>query len=164
MFAAVSKRNIHLVALKYRLNMWTLAHFYYIDIGTYCCVFIALLQKRIAAVQNSNIQDLSLKVKLMLYHALHQTQPDSVNKCKTDVKTYLLMQPCHFNLLVCRFEVLCRTLITQDSYRSSSPPKYIFRTPWATEQTYRLWKPIDMKLDMCDANVQKHQFSNLPAF
>ncbi len=38
------------------------------------------------------------------------------------------------------------------------------RTPWATEQTYRLWKPIDMKLDMCDANVQKHQFSNLPAY
>ncbi len=26
----------------------------------------------------------------------------------------------------------------------------------ATEQTYRLWKPINMKLDMCDANVQKH--------
>ncbi len=38
------------------------------------------------------------------------------------------------------------------------------RTPWATEQTYRLWKPIDTRLDMCDANVQKHQFSNLPAF
>ncbi len=38
------------------------------------------------------------------------------------------------------------------------------RTPWATEQTYCLWKPIDMKLDTCDANVQKHQFSNLPAF
>ncbi len=38
------------------------------------------------------------------------------------------------------------------------------RTPWVTEQTYRLWKPIDMKLDMCDANVQKHQFSNLPAY
>ncbi len=26
-------------------------------------------------------------------------------------------------------------------------------TLWATEQTYRLWKPIDMKLDMCDVNV-----------
>ncbi len=38
------------------------------------------------------------------------------------------------------------------------------RTPWATKQTYRLWKPIDMKMDMCDANVQKHQFSNLPAY
>ncbi len=38
------------------------------------------------------------------------------------------------------------------------------RTPWTTEQTYCLWKPIDMKLYMCDANVQKHQFSNIPAF
>ncbi len=37
-------------------------------------------------------------------------------------------------------------------------------TPWALEQTYHLWKPIDMKLDMCDANIQKHQFSNLPAY
>ncbi len=38
------------------------------------------------------------------------------------------------------------------------------RTPWATEQTYRLWNPIDMKLDVCDANIQNHQFSNLPAY
>ncbi len=37
-------------------------------------------------------------------------------------------------------------------------------TLWATEQTYCLWKPIDMKLNMCDANVQKNQFSNLPAY
>ncbi len=40
----------------------------------------------------------------------------------------------------------------------------VLRTLSATEQTYRLWKPIDMKLYMCDANVQKHQFSNLPAY
>ncbi len=38
------------------------------------------------------------------------------------------------------------------------------RTLWATEQTYCLWKPIDMKLDMCDANVQKDPFSNIPAY
>ncbi len=38
------------------------------------------------------------------------------------------------------------------------------RTPWATQQTYCLWKPIYLKLDMCDANIQKHQFSNLPAY
>ncbi len=33
------------------------------------------------------------------------------------------------------------------------------RTPWATEQTYPPWNSIHMKLDMCDANVQKHQIS-----
>ncbi len=31
------------------------------------------------------------------------------------------------------------------------------RTSWATKQTYPLWKPIDMKMDMRDVNVQKHQ-------
>ncbi len=125
--AAVSKRNVHWVALKHRLNMWTLAHFYYVDIGTYCCVFITLLQVRIAAVQNSNIRGLSLKVNALSCwkYALNQTQPDSVNKCKTDIKMYLLMQPCHFNFLICRFELFCWTVVTRDSNRSSSLPKYI---------------------------------------
>ncbi len=51
--------------------------FYYVDIGTYCCVFITLLHKRIAAVQNSNIRGLSLKVNALpcWKYALHQTQP-----------------------------------------------------------------------------------------
>ncbi len=51
--------------------------------------------------------------------------PDSVNNCKTDKKIYLLMQPCHFNFLICRFELLSRTMITQDSNRSSLPSKYV---------------------------------------
>ncbi len=37
-------------------------------------------------------------------------------------------------------------------------------TPWTTEQTYYQWKPINTKLDMCDANIQKLQFSNLTAY
>ncbi len=37
-------------------------------------------------------------------------------------------------------------------------------TPRATEQIYHLRKPIDTGLDMCDTNVQKHQFSNPPAY
>ncbi len=51
-FAAVSKRNVHWVVLKHRLSMWTLAHFYYVDIGTHCCVCITLLQVHIVVVQN----------------------------------------------------------------------------------------------------------------
>ncbi len=96
-FAEVSKRNVHWVALKHRLNMWTLAHFYYVDIGTYCCVFITLLQKRIAAVQNSNIRGLSLKANALSCPTPNPTLnlSDSVNKCTTDMKTYLLMQPLH---------------------------------------------------------------------
>ncbi len=46
-------------------------------VGTYCCVFITLLQKRIEAVQNSNIWGLSLKVNApsSCKYALHRTQP-----------------------------------------------------------------------------------------
>ncbi len=43
-FTAVSKRNVHWVALKHRFNTWNLAHLYYVDIGTYCCVFIKLFR------------------------------------------------------------------------------------------------------------------------
>ncbi len=50
--------------------------------------------------------------------------PDSVNKYKTDIKTFLLMQLCHFNFLICRLELLYWTVITQDSNRSSLPPEY----------------------------------------
>ncbi len=42
--------------------------------------------------------------------------------------------------------------------------KVRLRIPWATEQTYCVWKPIDSRLDMWYANVQKHQISNLPSF
>ncbi len=50
---------------------------YYVDIGTYCCVFITLLEVHIAAVQNSNIRGLSLKMNALSCkkYALHQTQP-----------------------------------------------------------------------------------------
>ncbi len=60
------------------------------------------------------------------------------------------------------------TVLSNRSYAGFEPEllasQVRLRTPWATEQTYHLWKPIDMKLGMCDANVQKHQFSNLPAY
>ncbi len=75
--------------------------FYYVDIGTYCCAFITSLQARIATFHNSNIRGLSLKVKALSCPTPNPTLnlPDSVNKCKTDIKTYLLMQPYHFCFL-----------------------------------------------------------------
>ncbi len=51
--------------------------------------------------------------------------PDSVNKCKTDIQTHLLMQPCYLNFLICRFELFCQTVVTRDSNQSSSPLKYV---------------------------------------
>ncbi len=60
------------------------------------------------------------------------------------------------------------TVFSNRSYSGCEPEllaaQVCLCTPWATEQTYCLWKPIDTKLEMRDANVQKHQFSNLPAF
>ncbi len=128
-FAAVSNRNVHWVAIKHGLNMWTLARFYYVDIGTYCCVFITLLYVRIAAEFKypgtviKNVCSIVLEICPTPNPTLNL--PDSVNKCKTDIKMFLLMQPCYFNFLVCRFELLCRTVITRDSNQSSSPPKCI---------------------------------------
>ncbi len=58
------------------------------------------------------------------------------------------------------------TVLSNRSYTEFEPELLTshacFRTPWGTEQTYLLWKPIYMKLDMCEANVQKHQFANVP--
>ncbi len=60
------------------------------------------------------------------------------------------------------------TVLSNRSYKGFKPElltsQVHLHTPWAPEQTYRLWKPISMKLDMCDANIQKHQFSNIPAY
>ncbi len=41
------------------------------------------------------------------------------------VEKYLLMQPCHFNFLICRFALFCQTVITRDLNRRSLPPKYV---------------------------------------
>ncbi len=140
-FTAVSKRNVHWVELKHRLNTWTPARFYYVDIAVFLLCFYRYVLRRFR-IQMSGV----CPKKLILYHvylyALHQTQPypDSVNKCKTDIKTDLLMQPCHFNFLICRFELFCRTVITQDLNRSSSPLKYdsvSYRTNLPSLKTHR---------------------------
>ncbi len=53
----------------------TLARFCYVDIGTYCCVCITLLQARIAVVRNSNIRWVSLKVNALVGH-IPYTKPN----------------------------------------------------------------------------------------
>ncbi len=84
------------------------------------------------------------------------------------------MQDWYKNLIVdatVQFKLPCMqiwTALSNRDYTGFEPeilaPKVCLRTPWATEQTYCLWKPIDTRLNMCDANVQKHQYSNLPAY
>ncbi len=71
------KEKCPLSGAKTRVQYVNPGVFYYVDIGTYCCVFITLLQVRIAAVQNSYIQGPSLKINALSCwkYALHQTQP-----------------------------------------------------------------------------------------
>ncbi len=73
------------------------------------------------------------------------------------------MQPCYLNFLINQIW----SVLSNRSYTGFKPElltsQVRLRTPWATEQTYHQWKPIDTNLDMCDANIQMHQFSNLPA-
>ncbi len=90
--------------------------------------------------------------------------PDSVNKCKTDIKNVFVDATVPFQLLYVQIWIA----LSNRDYTGFEPEllasEVCLRTPWATEQTYHLRKPIDTRLDMCDANVQKHPFSNLPAF
>ncbi len=46
-----------------------------------------------------------------------------VNKCKTGIKTYLLMQLRHLIFLICSFELFCGTVVSQDLYPSPLPLK-----------------------------------------
>ncbi len=68
------------------------------------------------------------------------------------------MQQCHFNFLIKQIW----TALSNRDYTGFEPKLLISQvrlcTPWATEHTYSLWKPIDVKLDMCNAKVQKHNF------
>ncbi len=82
--------------------------FGYVDIGTYCCVCITLFQVCTAVIHNSNIRGVSLLEILEISPTQNPTLnlPDSVNKCKSDIKTHLLMQSCYFNFLMQIWAVL----------------------------------------------------------
>ncbi len=66
MFRGGVKVKCQVSVAKTLVQYVTLACFCYVDIGTYCCVYITLLQVRIAVVHNSNIGGCCWKG--MLYH------------------------------------------------------------------------------------------------
>ncbi len=101
-----------------RRYRYILLCFYYIKKGTYC--------SGSEFKYPGSVPKNECSIMLEIWPTPNQTLnlPDSVNKYKTDIKTFLLMQLCHFNFLICRFELLYWTVITQDSNRSSLPPEY----------------------------------------
>ncbi len=112
-------------ALLLRSYRYILQCFYYIATETYCgTVQSSNIPKIPPPPQKNALKVNALSIVLEICPTPNPTLnlPDTVNKCKTDIKTYLLMQPCHNDFLICRFVLLCRNVITRDSNRSS---KYI---------------------------------------
>ncbi len=98
---------------------YVLLCFYYIASGTYCGVSEFTYTGTVAKSECS--------IMLEIFPTPNPTQnlPNSVDKCKTEIKTFLLMQPCYLNFLICRLELFCRTVVARDSNRSSSPLKNV---------------------------------------
>ncbi len=152
--------------LQFELNYWNKSTFpQQSNLLRYTCRYILLCFYYVAAETYCGGSEFKYPGYVVNIPYTKPNPKPSLNKCKTAKlqKMYFLMQPCHLNFLICRLQLLCRTVITRDFLKFLAS-KVRLRTLWATKHTYCLWKPIDMKLDMCDANVQKHQFSNLPAF
>ncbi len=105
--------------------------FNYVDIGTYCSVFITLLQVHIAMVQNSNIRGLSLKANALSCRTTPNPTlnlPHSVNKCTTDITTYFFAISSSFADLNCfvepcfhRIQTAAPRLLSTSPYRTNLP-------------------------------------------
>ncbi len=65
-YRRIYKEKCPLSGAKAQVRYVNLGTFYYVHIGTYCSVFITLLQVRIAVVQNSNIWGPLLKMNALL--------------------------------------------------------------------------------------------------
>ncbi len=92
-FAAVSKWNVQRVALKHTFNTWPWHVLITLVQAHIAVFFIMLLEVRFAAIHNSNIRWVSLKIKLYEVGSIPYTNPtlnlpDSVIKCKSNIKTY----------------------------------------------------------------------------
>ncbi len=99
------------------------------------------------------------RVGNMPYTKPNLNLPDSVDKWKNYNKTVFVDATVLFELPY--MQIWSRTVVTQNLNRSSSTlqvPSYSvsYRTNLPSIETH--------KLDMCDTNVQKHQFSNPPAY
>ncbi len=130
MFHRSFKEKCPLSGAKTQVKYVNHGMFYYVDIGTYCCVYYSATETYSGGSEfkyPGSVPKSECSIMLEICPTPNPTLnlPDSVHKYKTDIKPNSLMQLCRFNLLMFRFELLCQTVITRDSNRSSSPPKYI---------------------------------------
>ncbi len=140
--------------------MYVFLCFYYVASGTYC----GGSEFKYPGTVTKNECSIVLEICPTPNPTLNL--PDSVDKCKTDIKTHLLMQPCYLNFLKCRFELFCQTVVTQDSSRSSSPLKYISvlrelpNKPTVYENPY-IWRWICVMLMFKSVSFQISQHINI---
>ncbi len=120
-FHAVSKRNALWVAL---INTGSIREHCHVLLHSYRCILLCFYCYRNVLRRFRIKISGSVHKKWMLYPPNPSLNlADSVHKCKTDMKTYLLTHLCHYDSLINRFDLLYRTVFTQDSIRRSSPPK-----------------------------------------
>ncbi len=129
---------------------YVLLCFYYVASGTYC----GGSEFKYPATVAKNECSIVLEICPTPNPTLNLS--DSVDKCKTDIVLFELPYMQIWTVLLNR------------SYTGFEPElltsQVRLRTPMSYRSILRLWKPIDMKLNMCNANVQKHQFSNFPGY
>ncbi len=70
--------------------------------------------------------------------------PNSVNKCKTDMKNLFVNATVQFQLT---YMQIWTALSNRDDTGFEPELLVSWVRPWATEQTYYLWKPIDTSPD-----------------
>ncbi len=153
MFRRSFKEKCPLSGAKTRVQSVNPGTFYYIEIGTYYGG--SEFKYPWTVIKN----ECSIVLEICPTPNPSLNLPDSVNKCKTDIKTHLLMHPCYLNFLICRFELLYRTVVTRDSNQNTSLYSVNYQTnlqPTNLQPT--VYKNPYIKLDMGNASVQSIRF------
>ncbi len=128
-FAAVSKWNVQRVALKHTFNTWPWHVFITlvqarIAVFSLCCLRYVLPPFIIQISGECRYRLSSMKLEVSPTPNPNLNLPESVNKCKSDIKTYSLMQPCYFNFLMQIWAVLLNSRIRTEAFLHLSATLY----------------------------------------
>ncbi len=160
-FAAVSKWNVQRVALKHTFNTWPWHVFITlvqarIAVFSLCCLRYVLLPFIIQISGECRWRLSSMKLEVSLTPNPNLNLPESVNKCKSNIKR---IRWCSHAILtsLCRFELFCWTVVWRDSYRSFSSPKC---NAVSRELPSKLTELVNSYIwsCICDENVQSISF------
>ncbi len=140
--ATVSKRNVHWVVLKHRFDTWTLAHFYYIHIDTHCCFYYVTSgtycssEFKYSGTVTKNVCSIVLEISPTPNPTLNL--PDSVDKCKIDIKCICWCNRVISTSLYSDLNCFVKSWLHRIPPRapqlaSTSPYSVSYRTKWVYE-------------------------------